>query len=496
MRPTARSFAPWLLAAAVAACGTAPALADRVAPPPPQKATPLRFPPFAEKTLTNGLKVVVVEHHELPLVSTLLLLPAGRLYEPADKAGISTATAALIDKGTPTRSALQIASAIDQIGGSFGAGAGADTATLYQQVTVDQIDRGLDLLADSLLHPSFPAEELERWRKQALSGLTLRQSNPGSLAGDAFNRLLFGRHPYGLPSQGTPATVAALTRDDVVAFHRRCYVPRGAILAIVGDVKADATFARVERALGGWTAAAAPSPPPFEVPAIDKLRIVAIDRPGAVQTVIRAGQVGIAFKDPAYFPMLVYNSVVAGGASGRLYDEIREKRGLAYGAYGFWSADLFPGAFSTFTSTKTTSTVEALGVLLDVLRKARQEPVADSELGPAKTKLTGAFPLSVETPEQIGSQVLNATLHGLGKAFLDSYRDRIDAVDAAQVQRFAQTHTDPDRMLVVVVGDVSAFGEELKKKFGPFTTLKAEAIDLMSPDLGASAVAGKGAGSN
>jgi zinc protease len=469
---------------ALAFSASAALAAGPSAPPLPQKAKPIQFPPYSEKTLGNGLKVIVVEQHELPLVSVQMLFPAGKLYEAADKAGISEATASLLTQGTTSRNAQQIAAAIDQVGGSLNASPGADTSSAFLRVTTDQIDLGLDLLADVILHPSFPDAEIDRWRRQALNGLQLRDSNARGLADEAFERALFGRHPYGSPSSGTLESVGSITRDDLIAFHRRQYVPQGSVLAIVGDVKPADAFARVERALGGWKGDKAPAPTKFEVPpAGQKLRIVAIDMPGTVQTEIRIGQVGIAYTDPDYFKAQVYNSVVGNGASGRLYQEVRRKRGLSYGASSGWTERLQPGRFRAQTSTKTESTVEALDLMLDVFRTAQSQPVPDAELTSAKTLLSGSFPLQIETPEAIGGQVIDASFYGLGKEFLDSYRTRIDAVTAADVQGFAKARTAPDQMLVLLVGDVSKFGEELKKKHGDFTTIPATEMDLLSPDL-------------
>lgn len=461
----------------------APAARAAVTPPPAGKAKEVRFPAFSEKTLANGLKVIAVEQHEQPLVSVQLVVPAGRLYEPATQPGIAGATASLLRQGTASRTSQQIAAAIDEVGGSLGAGASADTADASVRVTSDQVSLGLTLLSDIVLHPAFPKDEVERWRRQTLSSLQLRDSSADSLADEAFDRVLFGSHPYGGPASGTTATVQALTRDDLIAFHKQHYGPQGSVLAIVGDIKPADAFARVEKAFGAWQGGKAPTPPPFAVPAADKLRIVAIDMPEAVQTEIRIGQVGIAYTDPDFFKAQVWNSVVGNYATGRLYQEIRRKRGLSYGASSGITERLQPGRFRASTSTKTASTVEALDLMLDVFRGPQKEAVADAEFAPAKAYLTGAFPFEIETPEGIGAMVVDTAVYGLGKDFLDSYRDKLDAVTPAEVQSFAAKRIEPDRMLVVLVGNVKAFAADLEKKHGPFLTLPAAEVDLMSPSL-------------
>jgi zinc protease len=263
----AAALALLLGAAASGLCAQDPVTATEASrmakanPPPPQVPKEIDFPAFEQKTLGNGLRVVVVEHHEQPVVSLRLVTRAGQLYEPADKAGLAQMTATLLTEGTESRSSQQIAEAIDQVGGSLGAGVDSDAAYVSALVTADQLGLGLDLLSDVVLRPSFPAEELERQRQQALGGLQIQHESPGYLASAALARALYGEHPYGRPVLGTPDSVQALQRDDLAAFHRSRYVPNASILAVVGDVKPADALARVERAFGGWQKGAEPAEP-------------------------------------------------------------------------------------------------------------------------------------------------------------------------------------------------------------------------------------------
>jgi zinc protease len=253
-------------AAAANAAAKPKAMATTAAtPPPPAPAHEIHFPAFEQKTLANGLRVVVIQQHEQPIVSLRMVLNAGKAYEPEGKAGLAEATASLLSKGTASRSAQQIAEAIDFVGGSLGANAGTESGYVNAAVTSDQLDLGFDLLSDIVLHPSFPQEEIERWRKQALSGLQISEGDAGYLAGTAASRLIFGTFPYGRPSSGTSQSLAGLTRDDLVAYHQSHYIPVRTILAIVGDVQPADAFARVERAFGAWKAQKPPLLPPFEV---------------------------------------------------------------------------------------------------------------------------------------------------------------------------------------------------------------------------------------
>jgi zinc protease len=385
---------------AVLLTGTSATAQDKPAiqqpPPPARPAKEIHFPAFEEKTLANGLRVVVIEQHETPSLSLQLLLPGGKVYAPAAKAGLADATAALLREGTQTRSSQQIAETIDAVGGTLNTAASLESGFISVNVTSDQLDLGLDLLSDVVLRPSFPAEELERWRNQTLSGLQIQQSDPSYVATAAFQRLVLGDHPYGWPSSGTVESVRGLTRDDLVAFHRRQYVPNEAILAVVGDVKAPDAFARVERAFGGWKKGEASSIPAVEVK--PQRRIVVIDKPDSVQTEIRVGQVGIAYRDPDHYTVDVYDAVLGASPSSRLYDEVRRKRGLSYGAGTEVRMPTQPGWFLANTYTKTESTVEVVGVVLDVLEGMDDKPVPAEELAQRKTYITGAFPLEIETP--------------------------------------------------------------------------------------------------
>ncbi len=472
-----------LWAAAAAASAQQPAAKPKQTPPPPQPEKKIHFPAFEQKTLPNGLRVVVVEHHETPTVSLQLQILAGKVFTPAGKAGVANATAELLRQGTQSRSAQQIAEAIDAVGGNLATYGSWDSAGAIAQTTSDQLDLGLDLLSDVILRPSFPADEIERWRGQTLNGLRVQVEDAGYLADASLDRAVFGDHPYGLPDAGTPASVQSLTREDLVAFHREHYVPNEAILAVVGDVKPAEAFAKVERAFGAWPKGQAHEIPKIQAPAAGKPRIVVIDKPDAVQTEIRTGQIGLAYTDPDYFVSQVYNAVLGGGASARLYEEIRRKRGLSYGAGSAFLYMLQPGSFTANTFTKTESTLEALDTVLAVIRGLKEQPVPQEELATRKTYLTGVFPLEIETAEGIAAKVLEAMKYGLGREYLESYRDRLDAVTADQVKSFAGRRIQDTPPLIVLAGNASAFRADLEKKHGPIEVIPYQELDLLRADL-------------
>jgi zinc protease len=471
----------WTLAAAAGAQEAKPR--TKQTPPPAQPAKEVRFPAFEQKTLGNGLRVVVVEQHETPSVGVELLVQAGKAHEPAAKAGLAEATADLVRQGTATRSAQQIAETIDTVGGDLSFTAGWDSAYASVQVTADQLALGLDLLSDTVLHPSFPAEEVERWRNQTLNSLQVQLEDARALAGMVFSRAVFGSHPYGLPDAGTPDSVRALTRDDLVAFHRAHYVPNGAVLAVVGDVKPEDAFARVEAAFGAWKKGTDPEIPKLVETPRDKPRVIVVDKPDAVQTEIRIGQIGLAFNDPDHFVAEVYNSVLGEGGSARLFDEVRRKRGLSYGAGSSFVAAYQPGSFIASTFTKSESTAEAVKVMLEVIAGMARQPVPAEELAVRKTYLTGAFPLEIETPEGIAAKVIEAFKYGHDRQWVESYRDKLEAVTAEQLRSFAQRRIHPETSLIVVVGNASAFKGALEKQLGPVEAIPFRELDLLRPDL-------------
>jgi len=485
---TMRTILPALGIAAALALLLAPAAVadpatDISKPPEPQELRAVDFPEFHQKTLANGLRLVVVEHHEQPTVSLRLVIGAGRIHETAEKAGIANATAALLTQGTESRSAQEIAQEIDFVGGSLSAGSGSDQTYASAFVTSDKIDLGLELLSDVVLHANFPDEEIERWRTQTLSGLQVQMSDPSNVASQAFSRLVYGEHPYGLPSQGTPASVRGLTRDDLAAFHRAHYLPQRSILAIVGDVTPEVAFAKAEKAFGGWEqgeAAALPAAPSAER---EGRQIVVLDKPDAVQTELRVGHLAISRTDPAYVTAQVYNSILGGSSSARIYKEIRRERGLSYGAYSSFTERDQGGHFTASTFTKTESTVEALGLIFEVIEGLEKETVPEDELAARRTYISGAFPLSIETPDGIATQVLDALTNGFDRPYLETYTQKIDAVTAKEVKAFAEKHVHPENTLVVLVGNAEGFAEELGAKYGEFEHIPFSEVDLLSPDL-------------
>jgi zinc protease len=452
-------------------------------PPRPLPAREVSFPPYQVRTLPNGLQVIAVSHHEQPAVSLRLIIRAGSAQDPISKPGVAYLAASLLDQGTTTKDAEKIATTIDSIGGAIGAGAGSDLTFIQAAVMKDSLPLALDLVADLARYPAFANEEIERQRQQILSGLKVSYDDPDYLAGVVFERLVYGFHPYGKPDSGTPASVAAVTREDLLAFHKRWFGANNAILAIVGDVTHDAAFAGATRAFGGWERVELPQmklddpPPPTR-------RVVIIDRPGAVQTEIRVGNTSLPRRHRDYLALDIAMKILGGEGGNRLHRVLRSDRGLTYGASADLNAHKDTGDIAAETDTRSETTGEALRLIVDEISRLQRQRVQPRELNDAQEYLTGSFPLTIETPSAIALQVLNAVFYGLDLNDLQTYRERVSRITVEDIQRVAQQYLHPDRLAIVLVGDASVFAKQLAGVgFDQVERIPIAELDLSSPDL-------------
>ncbi len=452
-------------------------------PPRPLTAREVKFPPYAMRTLANGLQVIAVSHHEQPAVSLRLIIRAGGAQDPPVKPGVAYLAASLLDQGTTSKNAEQIASTIDSIGGLMGTGSGSDLSFVNAIVMKDSFDVGLDLVADLIRNPAFAPEEIERQRQQMLSGLKVSYDDPNYVAGVVFDRLVYGSHAYGRPDTGTPASIAAITRDDLLAFHKAWFGANNAILAVVGDIGAEEAFAGAERAFGRWPASERTAPKPGELPPPAR-RVVVIDRPGAVQTEIRVGHIGVPRRNPDYLALDLATKILGGEGGNRLHRELRSTRGLTYGASADINALKDAGDIVAETDTKSETTGEVLRVIVDEFWKLQRQPVEQRELTDAQAYLTGNFPLAIETPSEIALQILNAVFYGLDLNELQTYRERVNAITPEDIQRVTRQYLHPDRLAIVLVGDASVFARQLAGVgFDKYERIPISELDLTSADL-------------
>jgi zinc protease len=457
-------------------------------PPQPGPARDIKFPPYEIQTLPNGLQVVVVMHHEQPAVTMRLLIRAGTSSDPREKLGLAHLAASLLDQGTKTMSAEEMNDAVDFIGGAMGAGAGTDLTFLNMVVMKDSFDTGLKMLSEMARQPAFAPEEIERQRQQMLSGQKVSLEDPGYIANSVFDRLVYGFHPYGMPENGTPQTLARLTRDDLVAFHTRFFLPNNAILAIVGDVTAPEAFAAAKKIFGDWQKRDLPAQT-FVGPPDPTRRVIVVNKPDAVQTEVRVGHIGIPRTHPDYMAVNLAIRILGGEGSNRLHQVLRTERGLTYGAQANMDTLKESGDFEAETNTRSDATGEVLRLIVDEFWRLQRERVGERELDGAKAYLTGSFPLTIETPESIAMQVVNALFYGLPLQELQNFRERVNAVTPDDIQRVAKALLRPDRLSVVLVGNSAAFAAQLRGVgFGTYETVELADLDLTAATFKRTAV--------
>lgn len=467
-------------------------------PPRPLPAHDVQFPPYEIRTLDNGLQVVAVLHHEQPIVSMRMIVRAGAALDPKGKAGLADLTASLLDQGTTTRTANEMNDLIDFIGGEMGAGAGTDLTFVSVVVMKDSFELGLNLLSDMARHPAFAAEEIERKRRQTLSTLQVNFEDPGFIADSVFDRLVYGFHPYGLPQGGTPDSIASITRDDLLAFHRANFAPNNAILAIVGDVTAEEAFDGIKKIFGDWERRAV-ARPEFIAPPEPTRRVIVVNKPDAVQTEVRVGQLGVKRNTVDYMPLNMTIRILGGEGANRLHQVLRAERSLTYGAKADMDTLLESGDFEASTNTRSEATGEVLRLIVDEFWRLQRERVSERELSGAKAYMSGSFPLTIETPDAIATQVLNVLFYGLPVDQLQTFRSRVNAVRPDDIERAARTYLKPDRLSVVLVGNASAFVSQLRGLgFNNYEVVEMGDLDLMAADFkranAATGVGGRGRG--
>ena len=455
----------------------------REGPPRPLPARPVVFPPYEIRKLANGLQVVLVSQNEQPSISVRMIIRAGAAQDPKGKHGMAMLTATLLDQGAGNRSAEQIADTIDFVGGVLGTGAGSDLSFVNAVVMKDSYDVALELMADVVQRPTFAQDEVERQRQQALSALKVSADDPEAVAGQVIDRLIYGFHPYGMPGGGTTASLASLTRADFVDFHQKYFVPNNALIAVVGDIGAAEAMAGLEKHFGAWKPGVVPDQVATEPPQPTK-RVIVIDKKDAVQTEIRVGHIAIPRKHNDYEAVDQAVKILGGEGANRLQQVLRSQRQLTYGA----SADLdtykMAGAVIAETDTQTSNTAEALRIVVEEFSRLQRERVYDEELSGAQDYMVGHFPLTLEVPDAIATQVLNQLFYELPVDELPKYRERVLKVTPDEIQRVARWFIRPGQLSVVLVGNADAFVKDLKGVgFGDFERIAIENVDLLSVDF-------------
>jgi len=425
----------------------------------------VKLPRATEATLSNGLTVLIIEDHRLPLVSIQYSIGgSGPIFEPANMVGLARITAQMMTEGTRTRSSLKVSEDIERLGAALSVSSsyGSTVSVLSASGLSDNFDKWFELANDVLLNPTFPANELDR-RKQQLS-VALRQQRTSAefLMSERFSRAIYGDHPAGnvTTNQGT---VDALTPAILSKWHADRYAPQNTILGIAGDVKPAELVPKLERLLAGWRKTELKEAlPPNPKPATSR-KVYLVDRPDSVQTSIVMGNIAIDRRDPDYFVMVALNQVLGGGGAGRLFKNLREEKGYTYGAYSSFSARKFPGPWNASAEVRTEVTDGALTEFVKELQRMRDQPVAERELDDAKRAIVASFALSLENPDDLVNYALTRKIYDLPEDYWDAYPAKLMAVTALDIQRVARKYIDPQTMQIIAVGDGSRIRTVLDK---------------------------------
>jgi predicted Zn-dependent peptidase len=460
-----------------ATVGVAQERPDRSRPPTLGAVQELKLPAIEKRMLSNGLPVWVVEAHEVPLVQVNLLVKSGSGADPSGKFGLASLTTAMLDEGAGSRSALQIADEVEFLGADLGTSGSFDASAVRLNVPVSRLQLALPLMADVALRPTFPEAELERVRQERLTALLQARDDAATVAPMAFARLLFGpTHRYGTGTSGTEATLKAFTTADLKAFHSQTFQPGSATLIVAGDITAESALPQLEMHFGSWRGQAArvthTAVPSASQPAQGE--VVVVDMPGAAQSQVRIGWVGVPRSTPDYFTLQVLNTILGGSFTSRLNQNLREEHQYSYGASSRFDMRLSPGPFFAGAGVQTDKTSEALREFFTELNGITK-PVGPDELAKAKNYVALGFPSQFETIGDLTGQIEQLIVYGLPENYYADYVKNIQAVTAAAVQKAAATYIQPPRFLVVVVGDRKVIEPGIRAlKLGPVRTMSVQ----------------------
>ncbi len=426
---------------------------DRNAPPEPGAIRPFDFPDVDRRRLGNGLDLRVARMTRLPMAHARLFVRAGEGALKPDRAGLSVLAGDALEGGTKRRSGTDLAEALEGIGARLGVSTGWAGTSVSLSCLADRLEEGMGLLAEAVREPDFPEEEVARTREQQLALIRQRAMDPSARASDAACRRYFEPGiPYARPQVGTAESVAPLGRNALRGYADACWRPEGGGLVLTGDLDPDEMESLADRVLGDWTGAPALEDD-FEVaPRTRERRIWLVDRPGAVQSELRVGHVGVARDTPDYFALRVLNALFGGTFTSRLNLNLRETHGYTYGVrsrFSFWTR---PGPFEVSTSVGTDVTAPALRAIVDEMETLVADGPTEDEVRAARDYIAGVFPLGLETVGQVASQITSAVIHGLPEDYFDTYRDRIRGVTAEAAAEAGRRHIRPDELQLVVVG--------------------------------------------
>lgn len=416
----------------------------------------VNLPKGQEATLSNGLRVILLESHRVPTFSMQMVVMSGGLSDPADYHGLASFTAAMLREGTTSRKSKDIAEQADTMGATLTAGSGLAnfTSTISTAGLVENFDQALGLFSDVILHPTFPQEEIDKFKARQLQQIQFQRSLPQFLAQERFVRAIYGDHPAGMIAP-PPDSIRKIKSADLAGFYAKYYRPNNAMLAIVGDVKLKEIMRKLEAAFGGWARGDVPATTIPTVGAPGAMAIQLINRPGSVQTVLQLGSLGIERTNPDYFAVAVMNEILGGGPQARLFMNLREDKGYTYGAYSNFGGSKYRGTVVSSSEVRTDVTEGAMKEFMYELNRIRDEKVSPKDLENAKRSLVGGFALSLEQPTALLQNLVIQKLYDMPADYWDTYPAKVMAITAEDVQRVAQKYIDMGHLQIIAVGDAN-----------------------------------------
>jgi predicted Zn-dependent peptidase len=423
----------------------------------------LKMPPYKKTRLKNGMTLLLMERHTVPLIGFQVIVSAGSAGDPEHKEGAAFMAASLLRKGTRTRNSEQFASDLDFIGGTFNSYASADSSGISAEFVSKDVAKGLDLLADALMNPAFPQDEFNKLLKQRIDGLKAAKDEAGGVIGAYYNAYLFGHHPYARPTTGDEISLASLTRDDAQTFYQTYYTPGNTILAVAGDFSTTAMEKLLAQKFESWPARQAPAiHVPDPAPVTGK-KLLLIDKPDSTQTYFRIGNIGIARTNPDRLYIEVVNTLFGERFTSMINTELRIKSGLTYGANASFDRRKVRGPFTISTFTKNATTIQAIDKTLEVLRTLHEKGVPEEDLKSAKNYILGQFPPTIETSRQLAGLMASLEFYGLDDHEINDMTSKINAMTVADARRIIQQYYPQDNLVFVLIGKASEIGDAVKK---------------------------------
>lgn len=447
---------------------------DRSKPPKAGPPKDVKFPEYFDTILPNGINVLVIENNKIPAVSVRLVFKDAGSFNDGRKFGLASVTSELLAKGTKTRKATEIAEEIDFLGGSLNAGSDWDGSYISLSVLKKHLGKGIEILSDVVQNPVFDNEELARLKEQRLSAILQGKDDAGNLSDKRFNKTVFGELPYANPPEGTEETIKNITADDLKDFYRNYYTSSNLIIAFVGDIKVEEALEFTEKKFSGLPINGINNKNSFSYSDPETYKnVFLVNKPGAVQSNLRIGHVGIARNNPDYIAVTIMNTILGGYFGSRINYILREKHGFTYGARSYFNPHIYSGDFSVDTDVRNEVTDTAISLILDELKKITTEKISDEELETVKNYMTGVFPLQLETANAVATRVINLKLYNLPGDYYNKYISSIISLTKEDILNAAKKYINTGKIYIVVSGDAGVIADKLKK-FGELQIFDAD----------------------